>query len=148
MTTKNFITIAVIAFISGSVYLFHATFAGAVQPVPFKVICHHNPGNNVTLEFVNEQSYTGHLGTPHSDTVFDTDGACIEPTEEPTPTGEPSVTPEVTATPSATLTPTDTPSTSSGGVDPNSCVVKDCSVHPKPASPVVVPAEAPATGRG
>jgi len=61
----------------------------------YKTICHHNPGNDVTLSFNNEQSYSGHLGTPHNDQVYDTDGPCVE------------VTPTVTVTP--TVSPTDTP---------------------------------------
>lgn len=74
---------------------------------PYKVICHHNPSQNVTLSFQNEQSYQGHLGTPHNDGVYDTDGACEEPTLTPTCTptpGEPI--PTVTGEPEATPTPT------------------------------------------
>jgi len=39
-------------------------------------ICHHNPGNEVTLTFQNQQSYEGHLGTPHSGSTYDTPGPC------------------------------------------------------------------------
>lgn len=91
-----------------------AISAFAVQPTPYKVICHHTPGNEVTLSFQNVQSYNGHLGTPHSGSTYDTDGACPSPTNTPTPTSgitpivtpliEPTVTP--TATPSPTITPT------------------------------------------
>jgi len=74
-----------------------ATPAFAVAPAPYKVICHHTPAQDVTLSFLNEQSYNGHLGTPHSGEVHDTDGECEEatvtPTIEPTITSEP--TPEV-----------------------------------------------------
>lgn len=71
--------------------------AGATAPEPYKVICHHNPGNNVTLSFQNEQSYSGHLGTPHNDQVFDTEGECPpdqDPTCTPTPTPLPDFCPE------------------------------------------------------
>lgn len=61
----------------------------AVAPAPYKVICHHTPGNDVTLEFLNEQSYSGHLGIPHSGSTFDTDGAC----ESTSPSVSPSVSP-------------------------------------------------------
>ncbi len=62
----------------------------AVPPPPYKTICHHTPGNNVTLDFANVQSYNGHLGTPHSGSTFDTDGPCTDngttPTNTLTPT--------------------------------------------------------------
>lgn len=116
-----------IGLISGIlVFLFYTLFvwdmdiAGATQN-PYKIICHHTPANNVTLTFQNQQSYNGHLGTPHSGSTYDTDGACriISPTPSITiaPTNTPSVTPTVTPTagvsatptPSLTPVPTDTP---------------------------------------
>lgn len=83
--------------------------AEATQPAPYKVICHHNPSQDVTLSFQNEQSYNGHLGTPHSDTVYDTDGACVEPTEGPTPTNVPECEYECEPTPTEEATPSATP---------------------------------------
>ncbi len=47
-----------------------------VKCVPYEIICHHNPAQNITHEFANEQSYNGHLGTPHNGQTYDTDGAC------------------------------------------------------------------------
>lgn len=68
-------------------------------------ICHHTPGNNVTLNFNNLQSYLGHLGQPHSGQTFDTNGPC--PTPSPSPTVAP--TPIATPVPSSTPEPTETP---------------------------------------
>lgn len=68
----------------------------ANPPAPYKVICHHNPSNTETLTFQTQQAYEGHLGTPHNDGVYDSDGACAESTT-PTPT------------PVVTVTPTPTP---------------------------------------
>ncbi len=59
------------------------------------------------------QSYNGHLGTPHNNETYDTNGACVQPS--PTPTVAPTTTP--TPTPSGceedcitpTITPTPTP---------------------------------------
>ena len=91
-------------------------------------ICHHTPSNEVTHTFQNLQSYLGHLGTPHSGSTYDTQGACAEPTATPTPTPEcfenecnvtPTPTEEVTptATPSATPTVEVTTTSSSQGGD-------------------------------
>lgn len=44
----------------------------------YKTICHHNPAQAVTINFANEQSYQGHLGKPHNDQTYDTDGPCPE----------------------------------------------------------------------
>ncbi len=144
MKNNNFIKLAVVAFILGVFYLFYTAYAGAVKPEIFATICHHNPGNNVTLEFVNEQSYTGHLGTPHSDTVFDTEGACVEPTVEPTEevTPTPEVTPDITATPTATPSGNVVPENPSDGRSDGLSSCPSCT-----QAPVVVPAGAPATGR-
>jgi len=144
---KKFLTIAII-----TLFVTCAGVAHAVKPVPYKVICHHNSGNTVTLSFVNEQSYNGHLGTPHNDQVFDTDGACAEvtPTIDPsvTPTVDPSVTPTVTpsVTPEVTATPSATPSGDgkSDGLSDGKSSCPECTQPPK----AVVPAAAPATGRG
>ncbi|QHO63425.1 DUF11 domain-containing protein [Candidatus Chazhemtobacterium aquaticus] len=67
----------------GSSLVKSTTFTDSVSEYP-KTICHHNPGNEVTLTFHNAQSYSGHLGTPHNDKVYDTDGPCddSQPTEE------------------------------------------------------------------
>lgn len=87
--------------------VFFALFLWLVIPVFatntfYKTICHHTPGNNVTLSFNNLQSYLGHLGTPHNQQTYDTNGACQQPT--PTPTGvEPTVTPTATPTPTPTI---------------------------------------------
>ena len=77
-----------------------------------KTICHHTPANNVTLTFQNHQSYNGHLGQPHNNQTFDTNGPCVVPSPSPTasPTATPSATP--TATPSATPQPSPTASPS------------------------------------
>lgn len=71
--------------------MFTSQVAKGTAPAPYKVICHHTPGNDVTLSFQNQQSYEGHLGTPHNDQTYDTDGACPEPTPEVSaqPTVEP-----------------------------------------------------------
>lgn len=68
---------------------------------PYKVICHHNPGNDVTLSFQNEQSYSGHLNQPHNDSTYDSDGPCATPSPTASPTSTPTASP--------TSTPTDTP---------------------------------------
>lgn len=145
MTIKDFTKIAIVAFIAGSIYLFFVAFTQAVKPEPYKVICHHNPGNEVTLEFANEQAYEGHLGTPHSDTVFDTDGECVEPTGEVT--GEPTVTPDLTPDPtsgvSAQLTPTDVPAVGGTSVTNNT---SNNTINEN--IEVVVPDNPPNVGRG
>lgn len=66
---------------------------------PAFTVCHHTPGNQVTLNFQNIQSYLGHLGTPHSGQTYDTPGACVDPTPTPTPSPTPTVTPTVTPSP-------------------------------------------------
>lgn len=48
-------------------------------------VCHHTPGNNVTLTFQNWPSYSGHLGQPHNGSTFDSIGACASPTPTATP---------------------------------------------------------------
>lgn len=66
-----------------TVLLFSLSFVQksiAEEPTPYKTICHHTPANLVTHNFMNEQSYLGHLGTPHSSETFDTDGACATST--------------------------------------------------------------------
>lgn len=73
-----------------------------------KTICHHTPGNQVTLTFNTSQAYQGHLGQPHSGQTYDTDGACQQPTVTPTPTATPTPTVTVTPTPTVELTPTPT----------------------------------------
>jgi hypothetical protein len=106
-----------------SAFLLGKTVTSTFALAPYKVICHHTPGNEVTHEFANEQAYDGHLGTPHNAETYDTDGACTgtpTPSASPegTPTPEASATPEPSATPSceerencptATPTPTSTP---------------------------------------
>lgn len=52
-------------------------------------ICHHNPGNQVTLTFENQQSYFGHLGNPHNWRTYDTFGACTSSTPTPVPSCTP-----------------------------------------------------------
>ena len=66
----------------GSSLVKSITFTDSVSEYP-KTICHHNPGNEVTLTFYNAQSYNGHLGS-HNEEVYDTDGPCgdSQPTEE------------------------------------------------------------------
>jgi hypothetical protein len=78
----------------------------AVQ-VPYKIICHHTPGNNVTIEFQNIQAYTGHLGTPHNDQTFDTDGPCVQTTPSNTISLTPTLTSILTPTPTRVIIPTD-----------------------------------------
>jgi hypothetical protein len=94
--------------------------AGATYSVFPKTICHHSPGQDTEHTFQNAQSYQGHLGTPHNNETFDTDGKCVTPTETvsltPTPYlcdgGDlevvrqicPTAEPTPTATPEATLT--------------------------------------------
>lgn len=77
-------------------------------------LCHHTPGNKVTLNFNNLGSYLGHLGQPHSGQTYDTAGACPSPSPSPSPTPSPSATPSPTPSstpePSSTPTPTETPS--------------------------------------
>lgn len=122
---------------------------GAIKPEPYKIICHHTPGNDVELEFVNQQAYEGHLGTPHNDQVYDTDGICIV---SPVPSSEPTVTPEVTVTPDPTATPSATPTTAPGGStggDGRSDGLSDgrSSCPECTQAPVVVPEGSPNTGR-
>lgn len=138
------------------VLAFFTTRALASQLDPYKVICHHNPAQDVTLSFQNEQSYTGHLGTPHNDQVYDTDGACTEvtPTLTPTatpcptdPTSTPRVTPTVTptevATPSATPTFTPTPTQGGGQINSSS---EQKTEGKSEAAKVETPKGPPATG--
>jgi hypothetical protein len=114
-------------FIFASVSLL-STRAGATKATFDTItICHHTPGNDVTLTFHTPQAYLGHLGTPHSGQTYDSVGACsqpsvtpsITPTIEvtPTPSIEPSVTPEVTPTEEPRVTPTDEPK-GNGGTPP------------------------------
>lgn len=122
MTIQNWKSLSVGAAVTALV-IFMATKVIAVAPTPYKVICHHNPSQDVTLSFQNERAYNGHLGTPHNDEVYDTEGACEQPTNEPTATPsptlvQPSPTPvdecdqdecvEVTPTPTLEITPTPT----------------------------------------
>lgn len=106
----------------------------ATQSESYKTICHHNPANNITLSFQNQQSYNGHLGTPHSDQVYDTEGECeeeveltptpcirISPTVTPTPEPEEEITPTVTVAP--TVEPTEAPK--AGGWSPQPEVFTD-----------------------
>lgn len=80
------------------VYFARGVFA---SQTPYKTICHHTPANNVTLNFMNLQSWLGHLGTPHSGSTYDTNGACVVPTVQPTvvPTIQPTATPTPTNEP-------------------------------------------------
>jgi hypothetical protein len=59
----------------------------SAQPAPFITICHHNPSQEVTLTFMNEHSYNGHLGTPHNQETYDTNGPCSS-TPTPLPSGQ------------------------------------------------------------
>lgn len=96
--------------IFGIIFLFVAVLAAGqvfATQVPYKTICHHTPGNDVTLNFNNVQSYNGHLGTPHNNQTYDTNGACQQPTV--TPTNSPTPTPTVEVTPTPTGEPTPTP---------------------------------------
>ena len=101
--------------------------AFATQSEYYKTICHHTPGNQVTLNFANVQSYTGHLGTPHSGSTFDTDGVCQEPSVTPVLSVSPTISPcdeeykgEVVdqdcVTPIPTETPEATPSVEPTGI--------------------------------
>lgn len=78
-----------IALFIGLLLLLFLVWRSARAVTPYKVICHHNPGNAVTLSFMNLQSYLGHLGTPHNRMVFDTNGPCVTPTATPTPSPTP-----------------------------------------------------------
>lgn len=127
---RNIIIIIVLILLA--MFLVNNVFA--VAPAPYKVICHNNPSQPVTLSFQNEQSYNGHLGTPHNNETFDTDGECeeVEATPTPTPTIDPTPTPEVTQTPTEEPTPTPTetpknnPTVSSGGSSaPGVCSISD-----------------------
>lgn len=140
-TTKY--TIIVLAFL---VFCFLLYVSKVKANEVYKVICHHNGAQDVTLTFANEQAYEGHLGTPHSSEVYDTDGACeeVSPTLSPTPTEIPEGTPSATPTetpkgdgfglpgdglsdgrsdgrsscPECTLPPTTTKLAETGGIDP------------------------------
>jgi len=83
----------------------------ADAPPPYKIICHHTPSNEVTHEFANQQAYEGHLGTPHNQETYDTDGPCQggSPTATPTATATATATATSTSTSSATATPTQEP---------------------------------------
>lgn len=122
--------------------------AFANKPEIYKTICHHTPSNAVTLKFLNSQSYTGHLGTPHSTQTYDTDGYCprvtltptegVTPTEEVTPTASPTATPSATPTVSPTVTPTGTVTNTTNTTNVTNVTNKE----------VEVPAGPPATGFG
>lgn len=115
---KHFIIALVLIFLA----IFLVGEVLATKPAYNKTICHHTPGNAVTLNFQNVQSYNGHLGTPHNDQTYDTDGSCPEvtptPTIEvtPTPTINPcdiilsrvAINPCITPTPTVEVTPTPT----------------------------------------
>lgn len=127
--------------------------AFAVKPTPYKVICHHNPANDVELEFANEQSYNGHInGVEHNDQVYDTDGPCVvvTPTQEVTPTPEvtPEATPTVEVTPTVDVTPTGTPSATPTPTVTTNTVTNTVTTEKVVEKEVVIPAAAPATGRG
>jgi hypothetical protein len=77
-----------------------------------KTICHHTPSNNVTLTFQNQQSYNGHLGTPHNGSTYDTNGPCATATASPTASATASPSPSSSATASPTASPTADPSSS------------------------------------
>lgn len=69
--------ILVLTFALGSLYFTKVKESRANEEAGY-VICHHNPAQSITLEFQNEQAYLGHLGNPHNDQVYDTEGACEE----------------------------------------------------------------------
>ncbi len=169
---NRYMSLFVIGLILGLAFL-STHKAEATKPAIYKTICHHTPGNDVTLEFLNEQSYDGHLGTPHSESTHDTDGACQEPeetpTEEPTPTETQCIPTDVayvlsrdeeycepTPTPSPTETVTPTPSV----VTPTPSAPPPPHVHvsdgksdgrsscPECTKAPAVPKGAPNTGRG
>jgi hypothetical protein len=125
----------------------------AVQ-VPYKIICHHTPGNNVTLEFQNLQSYEGHLGTPHNDQTFDTDGPCVQTSPTNSVSTTPTITQAVTPSPTQIITPTEviTPTPTIGGG-----IIIDCPgqgecelvINPTPtATPSATPTPTTEPGRG
>ncbi len=120
--------IPIIIFITTLVLFFWMlSMASAAQPTPYKIICHHNGSQEVTLSFQNEQSYSGHLGSPHSSQVFDTDGACAQPT----PTDE------------VTPTPTDTPNPCEGNLNASLDAVVEVCVTPTIPEPSVTPTSPP-----
>jgi hypothetical protein len=91
----------------------------ASAPLFPKTICHHTPGNKVTHTFQNWQSYSGHLGTPHNNQTYDTDGPCPTATPTASPTASPtsSATPTSTASPSPSNSPSPSPTST---VEPTS----------------------------
>lgn len=76
------------------------------------VLCHHTPGNEVTLTFHTIQGYVGHLGTPHSGSTYDTPGPCEEEEPSPTPSVSPSPTPSVSPSVEPSPEPSPDPSPS------------------------------------
>lgn len=95
----------------GVLFIFWYLFVKPVEATQISyTVCHHTPGNNVTLTFNTIQAYLGHLGTPHSGQTYDTYTAC--PSPSPTPSATPSSTPSPTPEPSSTPEPSETPAPS------------------------------------
>jgi hypothetical protein len=117
---KKFVIIGIVLIL----FVFVAKTTFAAQQFS-KTICHHTPGNAVTLTFNTVQAYAGHLGQPHSVSTFDTNGACS--TSTPTPTLLPTTTP--TNVPTATPTP-------KKSCDTGKACLRDC-------EPTVTPTEVP-----
>ncbi len=107
---KKLYTFSTMLFVA-MLFLANVGTVQAAPPAPFIVICHHTPANDVTLSFQNQQSYDGHLGTPHSGSTYDTIGAC---SVAPTATLVPTLTPTNTPTTDPGVTPTNTPTPDPG----------------------------------
>lgn len=146
---ESLVIVAIIAimvlFLLYFVFISDTKVAGATAPAPYKVICHHTPGLDVDLSFQNVQSYTGHLGTPHSTTVYDTDGICVVVTPTITPSITTTPTPTIEVTPTATPSPTLAPSDHGDGGDSSGLPVSGDGLSDGKSS---VPAGPPATGYG
>lgn len=72
-----FVFISTLVIALGLVGLYHAKL-NSVEASEYYVLCHNNPAQSITLVFNNQQSYEGHLGLPHNDQVYDTEGECEE----------------------------------------------------------------------
>jgi len=83
ITIKKLILLITITLGIAGLLLFNRSLDTSVEASGY-VLCHHNPAQSITLEFENQQAYDGHLGLPHNQQVYDTEGGCdIDETELP-----------------------------------------------------------------
>lgn len=144
VTINNFVKIV---FLLGFIIIAGLVLIKLAYATSFpKTICHHTPANDVTLTFQNQQSYNGHLGQPHNNSTYDTNGACEQ--ASPSPSVSPSPSASASASPSASPSPSPSPSVSPSP-SPSPSASPEPSEEPVPSpSPRVTPTPTPTVSEG